>query len=111
MEQPGHYSSCEMREAKTLEKKKHNSQMAAMYQFHAGGVSHRTTSLYYDMANIESRLLRHQSVLTAENRNNLDNYSHSLCFCPVWHTGVALKKGPIYPKGPHTPSRAPYTLS
>ena len=37
--------------------------MAAMYQFHAGGVSHRTTSLCYDVANIESRLLRHQSVL------------------------------------------------
>jgi len=54
----GHYFSCAMREAKALKNKKHNSQMAAMYQVHVGGVSHRTTSRY-DVANVESRLLRH----------------------------------------------------
>jgi hypothetical protein len=52
-----------MRGAKALKgKKKHNSQMAAMYQVHVGGVPQRTTSRYYDVANIESRLLRQQVI-------------------------------------------------
>jgi len=82
--------------------------MAAMYRIHVGGDSHRTNSRYYDVANIESRLLRHQ-VLTGDNRNILDSCSHSLWFRPVWHTGDAVLrapytlKGPIHSKGPHTP--------
>lgn len=64
--------------------------MAAMY--------HRSTLLafptarsarYYDVADIQSRLLRHQ-VLTAHNRNSFDNYSHSLCIRPFPHTGEPL---------------------
>jgi hypothetical protein len=47
--------------------------MAAMNQVHVGGVSHRTTNRYYDVANMQSRLLRHQVFITADNRNSFDN--------------------------------------
>jgi hypothetical protein len=72
------------------EKKKTIRKWQPCYQVHVGGVSHRTTSRYNDVANIQSRPLHHQSVITAENRNSLDNYSQLLCFRPVWHTAVAL---------------------